>query len=128
MTAPAAAPSRGPLAAAEERGQLTIAPRVVEQIVAAVATEVDGVVVRHHRMVNRGAGALRATADLQGSSARIKLSLSVRYPRPVQPTVAAVRQRVIATLAELADISPTQVDISVSELLPEQADTRRRVE
>lgn len=121
-TAPVAAPA---LAPPEERGRLELAPTVVERIAQAASGEIEGVVVQQRRGLGRADHAVRATAQIDGTVARLRMRLPLRYPVDARTVVGAVRRRVVDRVAEYADVTVRVCDIDVTALLTEPGDTTR---
>ena len=105
-------PAATDLPPAAERGRLTIAPAVVRGIVEAAASEVDGVVAQR-----RGLGftsrAARAIALLDGTSATVRVRLSLRYPQSIPDAVARLRAHIVDRVDSLAGITVDACDIDI---------------
>lgn len=101
-----------PVLAPEARGRLTLSTAVVERIAQVAATEVDGVLHRTRRGV-------RAVARLDGTVARLRLRVPLRYPIAAAEVVGQIRRQVTVRLQELAGVSVRVCDIDVNALLPE---------
>lgn len=117
---------------ATDLGITTVAPLVCEKIAARAAAEVDGVEV-----VQTGLGRLvpwsappaaGASADVQGQSVSVELTVTVRYPLPVGRTAREVRERVTRRLGELAGLAVRDVTVNVGGLPSGDGPGRRRVE
>jgi uncharacterized alkaline shock family protein YloU len=118
----------GPAAA----GSLRVADRVVEKIAAVAAGEVVGVTGPPRRRVPRGGARRRGhvrrprvTAKIEGSTARLTMTFSVRYPHPVGETAERVRTEVRERVAALAGVRVTHLDIDVPSLVAGGADRVR---
>ncbi|KJE24954.1 hypothetical protein FF36_00565 [Frankia torreyi] len=117
-------------------GSLRVADRVVEKIAAVAAAEVPGVTGPPRRLSRRGgarrdgarwrrgarwrghARRPRVDARLEGSTARLTMTFSVRYPNPVGETAERVRGEVRERLAALAGVRVAHLDIEVPSLSP----------
>ncbi len=109
-------------------GSLRVADRVVEKIAAMAATEVVGVTgpwrparrggVRLRGGARRRGHARRPRVDarIEGNTARLTMTFSVRYPNPVGETAERVRGEVRERVAALAGMRVTHLDIQVSSL------------
>jgi uncharacterized alkaline shock family protein YloU len=104
---------------AEDRGNLRIAPRVVERIAGQAATEVDHVTGVPRRVLGQTLGKVkadsqaRASAKVDGSLASISVSVAVEYPTPVRAAAAAVRKHVSSTVHELCGLDVVEVAVDV---------------
>jgi uncharacterized alkaline shock family protein YloU len=106
----------------ELRGTLRIAPRVVERIAGAAASEIHGVGGRRRD----GQPGVRVAASMHGSAARLRIGLPIAYPLPIRATVAQVRRHVSERIQALTDVTLSQVDVEVTEFTA-PARPRRRV-
>jgi uncharacterized alkaline shock family protein YloU len=103
----------------ENRGSLTIAPRVVEKVAGAAAVEVDHVTGVPRRILGQTLGKVKtdsqakADAKIDGSTVSISLAVAVEYPTPVRSAAAAVRANVIKQVGTLCGLSVVQVDVDV---------------
>ncbi|WP_261576344.1 Asp23/Gls24 family envelope stress response protein [Frankia gtarii] len=110
-------------------GSLRVADRVVEKIAAMAATEVVGVTGPPRRPARHGgvrwhggarwrgnARRPRVDARIEGNTARLTMTFSVRYPNPVGETAERVRGEVRERVAALAGMRVTHLDIQVSSL------------
>ncbi|EIV95551.1 Asp23/Gls24 family envelope stress response protein [Frankia sp. QA3] len=104
-------------------GSLRVADRVVEKIAAMAAAEVAGVtgpprrLSRHGGARRRGhARRPRVDARVEGSTARLTMTFSVRYPNPVGETAERVRGEVRERVAALAGVRVAHLDIEVPSL------------
>lgn len=111
------------LPAPEQRGQTTIADRVVARLAAQAVTEVEqtggaapqliGVAVGRQT----GKGQARVSARIDGHLAMIEMRLSLTYPAPVRTLTREVRQHVIERVTGLTGLEVRHVDIEVARLL-----------
>ena len=88
-----------------ERGATTVSGRVIAKIAARAATE-------NHDLV----GLPRASATVSGQIATVRLGLTVRYPEPLPPVTARVRDLVRRRVRALTGINVASVDINVDRL------------
>ncbi len=125
---------RTPLAPVESRGELSIAPRVVEKIAGAAVTEVDqvGGVARQVMGVSLGSDSAdqrpRVQARVDGASVTVEVRCSVAYPAPVARVTERLRAHLIARVEALTGMSTRAVDITVTALTSASASTRREVQ
>ncbi|MGV8965767.1 MAG: Asp23/Gls24 family envelope stress response protein [Cellulomonas sp.] len=112
-----------------ERGDLEIAGRVVQNVAAKAAGEVDGVVstgsgfdqLLGHRYPN-------ADATVTRGRARIQIDLAVAWPYPLAQVTAQVRDHVRARVVELVGIAVDVVDVMVSQVVHAAPPEVRRVQ
>ncbi|MFI6869481.1 Asp23/Gls24 family envelope stress response protein [Nocardia sp. NPDC050406] len=102
-------------------GRTTVSERAVRRIAARAATEVDGV-----------AADVRVDAEVTADAAALRVGLPVRYPMPVARVAEACRGHLMARIAELAGLTVTGVEITVSAMplenrSPASEPARRRV-
>ncbi len=107
---------------AEQRGQTTIADRVVERIAARAAQEVEGAygVTRWLRGKPPGGAdrpPARVTAQVDGQLATFTVRLSIAYPEPVREVSRQVREHMRERVGELTGLTVRQVDIEVTRLV-----------
>jgi len=134
--------STAPAAGHNELGSITVSETVVAKLAAQAALEVPDAGAAAPRLLGRslsGAGGLgvrssslrglpKASAEVDGSLALVRLELSVRWPRSVPAVTAAVRDRVRSRLAELAGLEVPEVTIRVTDLVTEPVEaTHSRV-
>ncbi|WP_322760135.1 Asp23/Gls24 family envelope stress response protein [Frankia sp. Cr2] len=102
------------------RGRLVVANAVIEKIAAQAALDVDavgGLGRRHPGRRRRPAvdeRPPRVSARVGRGTARISMSLSVRYPVRIIEVCEGVRTRVNQQVADLAGLRVTHIDIDVS--------------
>ena len=109
-------------------GVTTVADRVVERIAAHAAAEIAHADGLSRRVVGKefGARRVRASADIDGAVASLRLELAVLYPASVRATTRAVRAHVARTVSRLCAVRVDHIDITVAVLRrPDQE--RRRV-
>jgi uncharacterized alkaline shock family protein YloU len=114
-----------------ELGLISVDDRVVAKLAAQAALEIPDAGAAAPRVLGRpvsGVGMLgvrqtnlsalpKAHAEVDGSSARIELSVSVRWPVSVPAVTAAVRAHVIERLGELTGLQVSEVRIDVTDLV-----------
>ncbi|SBW19238.1 hypothetical protein FDG2_1094 [Candidatus Protofrankia californiensis] len=103
------------------RGRLLIADRVVEKIAAEAVRDVESVGGLRHRFPGRARSTgndrpPRVSARVGRGTARISMSLSIRYPARIMEICDGVRTRVTGHVADLAGLRVTRLDIDVSAL------------
>ena len=135
--APVGAPtSSGPttdheLAAAEERGTLTISDRVVERVAGYAVVLVEGAAAAPRRVL--GVKVADAEVDdeanvrarVAGKTATVEASIAVRWPAPVQAVAAETRRRIRDDVARMTDVVVDHVDLDVVSLAVPPAPRRR---
>jgi uncharacterized alkaline shock family protein YloU len=112
-------------------GLITLNDRVVEKVAALAATEIPDAGSSARRVLGHtmaGAGALgtrktslsglpKVSADVDGSTVALELSISVRWPASVPAVTRAVRDRVRSQVSALTGMTVLEVDISVTDLV-----------
>jgi uncharacterized alkaline shock family protein YloU len=123
-----------------ELGMISINDRVVEKVAACAAAEVADAGAAVHRGLGRsltGAAALggrgtsptrlpKTSADIDGSTVFLDLSISVRWPASVPEVTSAVREHVRSRVRELTGMTVAEVDISVTDLVTQLPTPRVR--
>jgi uncharacterized alkaline shock family protein YloU len=97
--------------AAGERGETRIADRVVAKIAAQAAKEAI------EEPPKEGA-APRATVTVHRDTARVRVSLELRYPSDIGRQCGGVRRRVVERVGELAGMDVAEVAVQVERLHP----------
>ena len=106
-----------------QRGQTTIADRVVTRVAAQAAAEVGqtGGAARQLAGITigrqAGEGTARVSARIDGHLAMIQLRLSLAYPAPVRSLTREVRRHVIERVTGLTGFEVRHVDIEVASLV-----------
>ena len=106
-----------------QRGQTTIADRVVTQVAARAVSEVEQTGGAARQLMGftigrqRGEGAARVSVRIDGHLAMIQLRLSLAYPAPVRSLTREVRSHVIERVTGLTGFEVRHVDIEVASLL-----------
>jgi uncharacterized alkaline shock family protein YloU len=123
LDAPGSPPGRTSL------GLITLNDRVVEKVAACAAAEVPDAGSSAPRVLGRSlAGALgtrktslsglpKVSADVDGSTVALDLSISVRWPASVPAVTSAVREQVRRRVRALTGMTVLEVDISVTDLV-----------
>jgi uncharacterized alkaline shock family protein YloU len=108
-----------------ERGNTTLADKVVEKIAAHAATEVEHASGLRRHVAGRelGTRSVRASATLDGHVAVLRLELAVDYPTPVKTVTRTVRAHVARTVEQLCGLRVDHLDITVAAL--RRPDTER---
>src|ERR1700733_4386447 len=113
-----------------ELGTVSISSRVVQKIAARAVVEVPDAGAATPRVMGRsvpGAPMLggrqtsltslpMAAAEVDGSTAALALSVSVRWPASIPGVSRAVRERVRARISTLTGLEVTEVSITVTDL------------
>ncbi|MCD2186901.1 Asp23/Gls24 family envelope stress response protein [Actinomycetospora soli] len=99
---------------AGDRGELTIADKVVEKLVVAAAAEVEGIDTQS-RSGTLGRAA-RATVTRTGEQVEATLQTAVRYPHGLAATADAARDRIRTRLDEYTGLRVARIDVTVSVL------------
>ena len=113
----------GALPAPAQRGQTTIAERVVARVAAQAAAEVEQTGGAARQLIGitigrqAGEGAARVHARTEGHLAMIEMRLSLAYPAPVRALAGEVRRHVIERVTGLTGYEVRHVDIEVARLL-----------
>jgi len=116
----AAPPS--PLTVPGQRGQTTIADRVVAKIATGAVAEVGQTGGAARQLIGltvsrqTGEGPARVSARVNGNLALIEMRLSLAYPAPVRSLTREVRRHVMERVTTLTGIEVRHVDIEVASL------------
>jgi uncharacterized alkaline shock family protein YloU len=107
-----------------QRGLTEIADRVVARLAARLAAEVDGVVpdepvggLRGALPGLRGGSRIDANADVGRRTARVNLSIDVRYPQAAAEVSDRVRDRVIEGVRRLTGLEVDWLALTVRRLV-----------
>lgn len=106
-----AAPSTEP--APEGRGTLSVRAQALQHVVESVALEVPGVVRTDGGIAGMRSGTPRAAVRVRGTSARVAVEVSCRWPAPVSDIAARVRDLVLERASELSGVRLASVDVTV---------------
>ena len=109
-----------------DRGQLTIADRVVEQVAVLAARQIDGVATTGSSL-KRAVGRQypRAEAHVAGHRVRVVLQIAVTWPASLPQVAAAVRDSVAERVTTLVGMHVDAVDVSATTIVQAQPRTRR---
>lgn len=91
-----------------DEGTVTVTAGVLSQVVVTAVAGVDGARARRPK---RG-----LDIDVDGSQARVRLELAVRYGEVLPDVAAAVQRNVLDALREQCGLDATSIDVSVEEL------------
>jgi uncharacterized alkaline shock family protein YloU len=122
-----------------ELGAISISSSVVQKLAARAAVEVPDAGAAAPRVMGRSVtgpaplgarqtsltGLPKTSAQVDGSTAVLDLSISVRWPASVPAVSRAVRERVRDRVASLTGLNVTDVSISVTDLATGLDGTRR---
>jgi uncharacterized alkaline shock family protein YloU len=122
-----------------EMGAISISSGVVEKLAARAAVEVPDAGAAAPRIMGRsvsGIGAIggrqtsmtgmpKTSAEVDGSTVVLDLSISVRWPASIPAVSRAVREHVRGQVTALTGLNVTDVSISVTDLATRRDDTRR---
>jgi uncharacterized alkaline shock family protein YloU len=123
---PGADPSQVP-----ERGDLTVADRVVEKVAGYAVTLVPDATAAPRRMLgvnvgDRGEEDLASVeARVVGDVATIRARIAVRWPRSVPEVAEAVRERIRKEVTEATGVRVDHVDVEVTSLSVASPERRR---
>jgi uncharacterized alkaline shock family protein YloU len=105
-----------------QRGQTTIADRVVARVAAQAAAEVEQTGGAARQLIGitlgrqTGEGTARVSVRIDGHLAMIEMRLSVAYPAPVRALTREVRRHVMERVTGLTGFEVRAVDIDVASL------------
>ncbi len=114
-----------------ERGQLSVADRVVERVAGYAVTLVDGALAAPKRVLGVNVGESRPEEEAQvrarvhGSFATVEATIAVRWPASVHQVAADVRTRLRDEVARVAAVEVDYVDIDVVSLSAPQTPVPR---
>nr|WP_269327477.1 Asp23/Gls24 family envelope stress response protein [Kineosporia mesophila] len=111
-----------------QRGDLSIADRVVEQVAVLATRQVPGVAVTGSGL-ERAVGRQfpRAQAHVAGRRARLVIQVAVIWPAALPEVTAAVRDSVHERVSTLVGMHVDAVDVSVVKIVHTQTHQDRRV-
>lgn len=116
--------------AADARGHLSIADRVIEKIAAHAVAEVDRATGVPRRVLGMAVGAsdqARVRARVHGDAATVEVSMSVDWPAPVPEVATQVRSHLRERLMTLAGLATAQIDIEITGLNRPESPRKGRV-
>jgi uncharacterized alkaline shock family protein YloU len=105
--------------AAQDRGNLRIADRVVEKVASQAAVEVDHVTGVPRRVLGQTLGkvkadsAARASAKVDGAVVAVSVSVAIEYPTPVREVAALVRAQVVERVGAICGLHVAEVHVDV---------------
>ncbi len=110
-----------------DRGTTILAQRVVEKVAARAAGEIEQVSGLQTGLTGRvlGRERIRASAELEGSIAVLRLTLAAAFPAPLVSLTRAVRANVTERVQRLCGLRVDHVDITVATLHAPGIDVRR---
>jgi uncharacterized alkaline shock family protein YloU len=114
-----------------ERGDLTVADRVVEKVASFAVTRVPDAAAAPRRMlgVNVGEsheeGLPSVEARVTGDIATVRARIAVRWPRSVAEVADAVRERIREEVAEITGVRVDHIDLEVTSLDVASSEQRR---
>ena len=112
-----------------DRGDTVIEDRVLERIAAHAARDVSGVIATGTDADRPLARRLpKATAEVDGSRARVSLTIAVSWPHPLADVATAVRDHVRGVLAQMTGLQVDAVDVQVGQVVSPVRAPRRRVQ
>lgn len=108
------------------RGRLHIAQRVIEQIAAQAAIEIDGVAGGGKAKDLDGRRRRpKVVAQLDGRRAHLQLEVGLVYPGPIRRTSESVRQHISSQVASLSGVEVGRLDVVVRWLVAAEDLPRR---
>ena len=112
-----------------ERGRLSIADRVVEQVAVLAARQVEGVAVLGSALERAvGRNFPRAQAHVAGRRVRLVMQVAVLWPSALPEVSAQVRESVRDKVSALVGMHVDAVDVSVAKVVHAQPHQTRRVQ
>lgn len=123
--APIVGDDRGELPPPAERGQTTMADRVVEKVAAAAVGEMELAAGAPRRLRHGQSNSARTQVSIDGHIVTIGVDMSVVYPSPIRSVARVARRHVAARVTALTGLEVKQLDINVVGFLPAQAERRR---
>ena len=123
----------------EPRGTITISDRVIAKLASRAVLEVPDAGGAAPRMLGRtvpGGGQLglretslrtapKASADVSGATARVEVTISVRWPASIRRVTERVRDHLRSRLHTLTGLTVAEVRITVTDLVVDTAPTGR---
>ncbi len=130
--APAGAEGRSSdLPAAEDRGSLTVADRVVKRVAGYAVTLVPDATAAPRRVLGVNLGdsrpedAAHVDARVQGDTATIEATIAVRWPESVRQVAGQVRETIRDQVQTITGVRVDHVDIDVVSMNVPEKKTRR---
>ncbi|MHA7145570.1 Asp23/Gls24 family envelope stress response protein [Arthrobacter sp. TmT3-37] len=117
--------------AAEDRGTLTIAEKVIEKIASQIAADTPGVHGSSGGFLGIGSrddedARPKVTAELHGRTASLQVRAGVRYPTPLRVTTERLRERIRTQVSKRCGVDVRQVDIDITSLVARTDRSGRR--
>lgn len=117
--------------AAEDRGTLTIAEKVIEKIAGQIAADTPGVHGASGGFLGIGShddedARPKVTAELHGRIVSLHVRAGVRYPAPLRSTTEHLRERIRSQVSERCGVDVRQVDIDITSLVTRTDRSGRR--
>lgn len=110
-----------------ERGQTTIAPKVIERLAVAAAREAGASTSTRDGLAGIVKGKLpRASAEVAGGTSRVSVEVAARWSQSLADVAGHVRDHVSERVSTLAGVDVTSVDVTVAEIV-HQRDLSPRV-
>ncbi|MGI8523442.1 MAG: Asp23/Gls24 family envelope stress response protein [Nocardioides sp.] len=119
-----AAPTPTP-APPEERGDLTIADKVVERIASIAAREVEEVADMRAGWTRMYSSLPKATAKVAGGRARIGVEVAAAWPSSLPGVTAEVRDHVNHQISRLTGVTVVAVDVTIADVIHLETNARR---
>lgn len=113
---------------AGRRGRTVIADRVVTKVAAQACLEVDHVHPTAPALTDRvlhQQPTVSAEADVDGHLVQLRVQVAVDYPVSLIAVTGALRKHVRARMAQLCELTVTDMDIDVAELRYDHVPERR---
>lgn len=116
-----------------DRGELTIADRVVERVAGYAATQVPGASAAPRRVLGINLGDARPDSEaavqarVDGRTATVEATIAVEWPRSVREVARQFREHIRADVLHLTGVQVAHIDIEVVSL-PAHAAAARRVQ
>ncbi|MGX5653596.1 Asp23/Gls24 family envelope stress response protein [Geodermatophilus nigrescens] len=113
-----------------DRGELTIADKVIERVAGHAATQVPGASAAPRRLLGitvgdaRPDGEAAVQARVDGTIATVSATIAVEWPHSVRDVTHRLRERIRADVRELTGVGVAHVDIDVV-AMPVPAPARR---
>ena len=119
------------LPAAEDRGALTIAEKVVERVAGYAVTRVEGASAAPRRVLGVKVGETRPDSEasvdarVEGRTAVVSATVAITWPHPVRTVAARLRRKVRDDVARMTGVDVAQIDLDVVQLSAPTAPSRR---
>ncbi len=116
-----------------ERGDLTLADRVVERVAGYAATLVPGASAAPRRVLGINVGDARPDSEasvqarVDGRTATVEATIAVTWPHSVREVAGLLRERIRADVRYVTGVQVAHIDLEVVSL-PTRTATARRVQ